>query len=95
MRRPGPNQLRWRRLCLEVLPSRPTWTLRELAELGIGLTPVAAERTVLRLEEAGLVHVDRPPDDTWRISLAWGKDLEPIDKWIQAEFENQPERPID
>jgi len=38
VRPPGPNKLAWRRLCLEVLPSRPLWTLREFVDLRIGVT---------------------------------------------------------
>lgn len=87
MKRLGPNQIAWRRLCLEVLPARPAWTLRQLAELRIGLTPVAAERAVLRLESEGLVNVVRPEDGPWRISWVWPNDLAELDRWITAELE--------
>jgi DNA-binding MarR family transcriptional regulator len=87
MRAPGPNATRWRKLCLEALPSRPIWTLRELSELRIGLPPVGVHRAVLRLEEEGLVRVERPPDDAWKISLILPADLEAIARWIDAELE--------
>ena len=86
MREPGPNQRRWRRLCLEALPSRPSWTIRELVELRIGLTPVAAERAVLRLEDEGIVRVDRPEDEAWQVSLIWPDDLAALGRYIDAEL---------
>ena len=89
MRSPGPNQTAWRRLALEALPSRPAWTLRQLVDLRIGLTPVAAERAVLRLEAEGLVRIDR--SGPWLVSLTEPDDLVGLARWIDAELEAQAE----
>ena len=87
MRPAGPIQRARRKLALEALPMRPVWTVRELAQLFIGLTPEGAKNAVLRLEAEGLVKVERPPGDAWRISLVWAPDLAAIGRWIDAELE--------
>lgn len=89
MRPPGPNATAWRRLCLEALPSRPVWTLRQLVELWIGLTPEAAQCAVLRLESEGLVRIDR--SGPWLISLTEPDDLVGLSRWIDAELQAQAE----
>ena len=86
MRLPRPDAIQRRRLALGALPGRPSWTIRDLAELRIGLTPEAARCAVLRLEEEGLVKIEGRPDDTWRISLVLPADLEAIGRWIDAEL---------